>query len=68
MESTHFVDVDADRIKAMRLERGWTQEQIAEMCDVSVRTIQRIEKNRRGIFGHCVCARRSSRYRAAGTA
>jgi transcriptional regulator with XRE-family HTH domain len=36
--------VDAGKIRAMRLERGWTQEQLAEMCDVSVRTVQRIEK------------------------
>ena len=36
--------IDADKIRAMRLDRGWTQEQLAEMCDVSVRTIQRIEK------------------------
>ena len=36
--------VDADKIKTMRLDHGWTQEQLAEMCDVSVRTVQRIEK------------------------
>ena len=36
--------IDADKIKTMRLDHGWTQEQLAEMCDVSVRTIQRIEK------------------------
>jgi transcriptional regulator with XRE-family HTH domain len=28
----------------MRLENGWTQEQFAELCDLSVRTIQRLEK------------------------
>jgi transcriptional regulator with XRE-family HTH domain len=37
--------IDADRIRTMRLDHGWTQEQLAEMCDVSVRTIQRIEKS-----------------------
>ena len=36
--------VDAERIRAMRLDNGWTQDQLAEMCGVSVRTIQRIEK------------------------
>ena len=36
--------VDAEKTKALRLEHGWTQEQFAEMCGVSVRTIQRIEK------------------------
>ena len=36
--------VDADKIKLMRLEQGWTQDQMAELCGVSTRTIQRIEK------------------------
>ena len=36
--------VDSDKIRAMRLEYGWTQDQFAEMCGLSVRTIQRIEK------------------------
>ena len=36
--------IDADKVKTMRLGHGWTQEQLAEMCDVSIRTIQRIEK------------------------
>ncbi len=30
-------------IKLRRLGRGWSQEQLAEMCGLSVRTIQRIE-------------------------
>ncbi len=30
-------------IKKMRLERHWSQEQLAEMSGLSVRTIQRIE-------------------------
>ena len=36
--------VDADKVKSLRLEKGWTQEQLAELCDISVRTVQRIEK------------------------
>jgi DNA-binding XRE family transcriptional regulator len=36
--------VDAGKVRVMRLENGWTQEQFAELCSVSVRTIQRIEK------------------------
>ena len=28
----------------LRLEKGWSQEQLAEICDLSVRTIQRIER------------------------
>src|SRR5262249_42316430 len=32
------------KVKAMREERAWPQEQLAEVSGVSVRTIQRIEK------------------------
>ena len=31
-------------VRKLRLKRGWSQEQLAEMVDVSVRTIQRIER------------------------
>src|SRR5690606_41937282 len=31
-------------IRKLRLKRGWTQSQLAEMVDVTTRTIQRIEK------------------------
>ena len=31
-------------IRKLRLQRGWAQEQLAELCDFSVRTIQRLEK------------------------
>lgn len=31
-------------IKKLRLQRGWSQEQLAECSGISVRTIQRIEK------------------------
>jgi transcriptional regulator with XRE-family HTH domain len=37
--------VDAEKVRTMRLEHGWTQDQFAEMCGLSVRTIQRIEKS-----------------------
>ena len=36
--------IDADKIRSLRLDNGWTQEQFAELCGLSVRTIQRIEK------------------------
>ncbi|MEM7492734.1 MAG: helix-turn-helix transcriptional regulator [Pseudomonadota bacterium] len=29
----------------MRLDKGWTQQDLAELCDVSVRTVQRVEKD-----------------------
>lgn len=31
-------------LKKLRLENHWSQEQLAEMCGLSIRTIQRIEK------------------------
>ena len=31
-------------IKALRLKFDWTQQQLADACDVSLRTIQRVEK------------------------
>ena len=34
-------------IRKLRLQRGWSQEQLAELCDLSVRTIQRLEKDDR---------------------
>lgn len=36
-------DIDADKIRRLRLERAWTQEHLAEVADISHRTIQRIE-------------------------
>jgi len=32
-------------IKETRINRGWTQAQLAELCDVNVRTIQRVESD-----------------------
>ena len=31
-------------VKKLRLQRGWSQEHLAELTDLSVRTIQRIER------------------------
>ena len=31
-------------VKKLRLQRGWSQEQLAELTDLSVRTIQRVER------------------------
>ena len=36
--------LDSNKLRQMREQRGWTQQQLAELCGVSVRTIQRIEK------------------------
>ncbi|MCK5809584.1 MAG: 2TM domain-containing protein [Cocleimonas sp.] len=34
-------------VHKLRLQRGWSQEQLAEFSDLSVRTIQRIEKGQK---------------------
>ena len=31
-------------VRKLRLQRGWSQDQLAELADVSVRTIQRVER------------------------
>ncbi|KNC90411.1 helix-turn-helix domain-containing protein [Trabulsiella odontotermitis] len=36
-----------NQVKALRLKKAWSQEQLAEMTDLSVRTIQRIENGER---------------------
>jgi transcriptional regulator with XRE-family HTH domain len=38
--------VDAKRIVALRIERGWSQEHLAEVAGVSLRTVQRAEGSR----------------------
>ncbi len=37
-------------LKKLRLEKGWSQEHIAEISGLSVRTIQRIEKNKKAVI------------------
>ena len=37
--------IASELIKRLRKERGWTQQQMAEICDLSLRTIQRVEKD-----------------------
>lgn len=36
------------QIQKLRLQRGWSQEQLAEISGLSVRTIQRLEKGKTG--------------------
>jgi HTH-type transcriptional regulator, competence development regulator len=36
---------DMNKFKALRLERAWSQEQLAELSGLSTRTVQRIENN-----------------------
>ena len=37
-------------IRHLRLENGITQEHLSSLCDVDVRTIQRIEKGKQSIL------------------
>ncbi len=37
----------ADRIKALRTKRAWTQEELAIASDITVRTVQRVENGHR---------------------
>ena len=38
------MEIDALQVKTLRQQHQWTQQQLAELCGVSLRTIQRIEK------------------------
>tara|TARA_R110002124_G_scaffold82972_5_gene217537 strand:+ start:1240 stop:1698 length:459 start_codon:yes stop_codon:yes gene_type:complete len=42
--------INLREIKKMRLERHWSQEQLAEMSGLSTRTIQRIENGENAVF------------------
>jgi transcriptional regulator with XRE-family HTH domain len=37
------MELRGDKVKLMRLSKNWTQQQLAEVCDVNLRTIQRVE-------------------------
>lgn len=36
--------INNTKVKSLRLAKNWTQSQLAELCDISLRTIQRVEK------------------------
>lgn len=38
------MDINAESVKQLRQQRGWTQQHLADACDISIRTIQRVEK------------------------
>ncbi|MCL9783414.1 helix-turn-helix transcriptional regulator [Vibrio sp. S4M6] len=38
------LEILAENVKSHRLKRAWTQEHLAEICALNVRTIQRVEK------------------------
>ncbi|WP_417664460.1 DUF805 domain-containing protein [Pseudidiomarina donghaiensis] len=37
------MNINSNRLKQLRAERNWSQEQLSELCGVNLRTIQRIE-------------------------
>ncbi|MEM1081888.1 MAG: helix-turn-helix transcriptional regulator [Pseudomonadota bacterium] len=37
------MDIHSEIVKHARIERGWTQQQLAEVADLSLRTVQRVE-------------------------
>lgn len=37
------MQLDTQRIKALRHQHGWTQQQLADICGLSLRTVQRVE-------------------------
>ena len=44
------MNINISLVKSERDKRGWTQSHLAEVCDLSLRTIQRIEKL--GVVSH----------------
>ena len=37
--------VDSKKMKQLRQTKNWTQQHLAHVCDLSIRTIQRVEKD-----------------------
>jgi transcriptional regulator with XRE-family HTH domain len=44
------MEINQQQVKALRAERGWTQQQLAEICALSLRTVQRVEVH--GLASH----------------
>lgn len=41
------MDINTKTVKSLRQQRGWSQQHLADACEVSLRTIQRAEKDGR---------------------
>lgn len=39
------MEVSSAKVRAARMARGWTQQQLAEIANLSLRTVQRVEKH-----------------------
>jgi transcriptional regulator with XRE-family HTH domain len=44
------------KIKKLRLSKKLTQQKLADLCEVDIRTVQRIEKGEHGIGLHIIFA------------
>jgi len=38
-----LMDISSERVREARMARGWTQQQLAEIANLSLRTVQRVE-------------------------
>jgi len=38
------MEVNAQKIKNLRTDKGWTQQHLADACGISLRTVQRVER------------------------
>ncbi len=43
MRKSEVMKIDSDKVKTLRLSKNWSQEQLSETCNLSLRTIQRVE-------------------------
>ena len=39
------LDINTEKLRLLRNQKGWTQQQLADVCGLSLRTIQRTEKS-----------------------
>ena len=37
------MDISSEKVREARMARGWTQQQLAEIANLSLRTVQRVE-------------------------
>jgi len=38
------MDISSEKVREARMARGWTQQQLTEIANLSLRTVQRVEK------------------------
>lgn len=38
------MEISSEKVREARMARGWTQQQLAEIANLSLRTVQRVEK------------------------